>query len=174
MGANTTLLKTQYWIGFITYTILALLYANYLRTNMIFNINKIIPITGFVLLSIYSIRNALYVNNISNDPKTNTNTKTKYIDYINNIGLGLLALYFCLIFGKSNHFFYICAPIGYMFLASKQTIGLYPLIVFYSISIGYHIFDFANTDYLVMMTKILMLIYFGIYRYIEIQKNNYY
>ena len=170
MGTNITLFKIQYWIGFVTYTILALLYANYLRTNMIPNINKIIPITGFVLLSIYSIRNALYVNSINNDTKT----KTKYIDYINNIGLGLIALYFCLIFGKINHFFYICAPIGYMFLASNQTIGLYLLIVFYSISIGYHIYDFANTDYLVMMTKILMLTYFCIYRYIEIQKNNYY
>lgn len=171
MDINLT--KFLFWFGFVVYLLLALLYINYIRLDIIDGVYtskfyyKFIITIGFLLLSINSIQSAI------KQEKTNINMIYKY-DLSNvpsYIGFTLLTLYFCLIFNKSNHIFYILAPIGYMFLASKQHIGLYLVMLFYLISLGYHILDFANTDYFVMMTKILLCVYYGIYIYANIIKN---
>jgi hypothetical protein len=174
---NIILLKTLFWTGFVTYLSLALIYLNYIRIDFINkNLTKksycsLIFVTGTIILCIHSIELALHSNESDDHNKTIDIVHKDYLtDYPANIGFGLIFLYFCLIFGKSNHYFYLFAPLGYMFLATNNTIGLYPVILFHLISIGFHIYDFTNTDYIMLTVKVIMLFYFNIYAYADITK----
>jgi len=166
-----------FWLGFIAYLLVALLYINYIRLDFIegkftsgFYFKFIIAI-AFLLLSTHSIQAAITASTSHSEKATDIIHTDSLTHFPADIGFGLLALYFCLIFNKSNHFFYVLAPIGNMFLATNNQIGLYLITLFYIISLGYHILDFANTDYYVMTTKILLLVYYCTYIYANIQKN---
>lgn len=168
---DNDLILPSMWLGFLTYMLLALIYIYHVIRDfklLGFKNIKIIIVVGFLVLGIHCLE---VIIKYYKHPKIINVEETNYLtNYPAAIGFILVALYFCLLFSKSTHFFYILAPLGYLFLANNVLFGVIPVIIFHLISIGYHVYDFAHTDYFIFATKILMCVYFIILSYIYIKQ----